>query len=44
MLFVDGSTYIGNFKADKPHGKGKMTSKDGTTKIGTWDAGKYLEK
>jgi hypothetical protein len=36
MLFNDGNIYLGNFKADKPHGRGKMNLKDGTTKVGNW--------
>lgn len=43
MRFVDGSIYVGNFKNDKPHGKGKMTTNDGVSEVGMWDNGKFMD-
>jgi len=36
MLFNDGNTYTGSFKADRPHGRGRLLKRDGTTQIGVW--------
>lgn len=42
MIFNDGNTFTGTFKNDRPHGKGRMSDKDGVTRIGDWVNGKML--
>ncbi len=38
--FSDGNVYEGNFKDDKPHGKGIMIYTDGRVYEGDWVEGK----
>jgi hypothetical protein len=43
MNFYDGSIYTGGFRNDRPHGKGKMATKEGKQLIGIWDNGKKVQ-
>lgn len=36
MSFNDGNIFTGNYRNDKPVGKGKMTFRDGSYKNGFW--------
>jgi hypothetical protein len=41
--FSDGSTYSGQWKADKMHGKGVYTTKGGRTYEGQWNNGNKVK-
>ncbi|PSS02866.1 Phosphatidylinositol 4-phosphate 5-kinase [Actinidia chinensis var. chinensis] len=43
-VFLNGDTYVGNFKGIFPHGKGKYTWVDGTVYEGNWEEGKMTGK
>jgi len=40
VMFADGNTYIGEFRKDKPHGKGKFTFVTGDSYDGQYEVGK----
>ncbi|XVF00693.1 hypothetical protein REPUB_Repub04eG0023300 [Reevesia pubescens] len=42
--FSNGDLYVGDFKENLPHGKGKYTWSDGTVYEGDWEAGKMTGK
>ncbi|PSS29162.1 Phosphatidylinositol 4-phosphate 5-kinase [Actinidia chinensis var. chinensis] len=43
-VFLNGDTYVGNFKGIFSHGKGKYTWVDGTVYEGNWEEGKMTGK
>jgi len=36
--------YIGEWKNDKQHGKGKMINKNGDERYGRWEVGRLVEE
>ena len=43
LKFPDGSTYEGEWKNSKMHGKGVFTWSDGKVMEGTWNEGNHVK-
>jgi hypothetical protein len=44
FVWKDGTRYVGMFKADSPHGRGKTIAKDGSVlQEGIWKMGKFIQ-